>query len=174
MKIDALPPTAGKGLVHVVVETPRHSTAKLKYEPALGQFALKRALPLGFVYPYDWGFVPGTEAEDGDPVDALVLWESASPPGTVLRCRLLGVLEVSQRAGPNQKRRIRNDRILAVPERDPRTAALRDLDDLTDRVREELAHFFVASLRFEPKDPRIEGWSGPAVALALVKRSARR
>ena len=174
MTLEELPATPSRGLVHVVVETPRGAAVKLKYEPSLGQFALKRALPLGFAYPYDWGFVPGTRAEDGDPVDALVCWEAASPPGTVLRCRALGVLEVSQRRAPGAKARVRNDRILAVPEHDPRTEGLRGLADLTARVREELAHFFVASVRFEGKDPEVVGWGGPKAALALVRRSLER
>lgn len=165
-----LPPLAAKDLVHVVVETPRHAIVKLKWEPAMRAFVLKRALPLGFTYPYDWGFVPGTEAEDGDPLDALVVWEAESPPGTVLRCRVLGALELSQRDG-DKKKRVRNDRLLCVPDRDPRTAWMRSVNDLPERMRDELAHFFVASVAFEKKDPKIVGWAAADAALELVRRS---
>ena len=165
MKLDELPPCPSKGLVHVVVETPRHAIVKLKYEPELETFVLKRALSIGFTYPYDWGFIPGTEAEDGDPVDALVVWEAQSPPGTVLKCRALGVLELTQRDG---KGRVRNDRVLCVPEKDPRTGWLRSVNDLPERVRDELAHFFVASVFFEKKDVEILGWAGADAALSLV------
>ncbi len=168
MKLDELPPVPSKGLVHVVVETPRHAIVKLKYEPELGTFVLKRALSMGFTYPYDWGFVPGTQAEDGDPLDALVVWEAQSPPGTVLICRPLGVLELTQRGG---KGRVRNDRLLCVPERDPRTGWLRSVNDLPERVRDELAHFFVASVHFEKKDVDVLGWGGPDAALSLVASS---
>src|SRR5215212_1910769 len=140
MKLDELPTFPSKGLVHVVVETPRGAIVKLKYDPELGTFVLKRALSLGFAYPYDWGFIPGTEAEDGDPLDALVVWEAESPPGTVLRCRPLGVLELSQKDGKDKKR-VRNDRVLCVPEKDPRTQWLRSVNDLPERMRDELAHF---------------------------------
>jgi inorganic pyrophosphatase len=167
MRLEELPPSPSSGLVHVVVETPRGSIVKLKYDAALEQFVLKRALPLGFAYPYDWGFVPGTHAEDGDPVDALVCWESSSPPGTVLRCRPLGVLELSQR-DRKRRRRLRNDRVLCVPERDPRTASLRGVQDLPERVRDELAHFFVASVQLEGKEARVHGWGGAEAALALL------
>jgi inorganic pyrophosphatase len=167
MKLDALPPSPATGLIHAVVETPRGASVKLKYQPELGQFVLKRALPLGFAYPYDWGFVPGTSADDGDPLDALVCWEASSPPGTVLKCRPLGVLELSQR-DRKAGRRVRNDRILAVPERDARTAWMRSVDDLPARVRDELAHFFVASVWFEKKDIEILGWAGADAAMALV------
>jgi inorganic pyrophosphatase len=173
MKLDELPPSPSKGLVHVVVETPRHAIVKLKYEPDLGAFVLKRALSMGFTYPYDWGFVPGTQAEDGDPVDALVVWESQSPPGTVLKCRPLGVLELTQR-DPKSKGRVRNDRLLCVPERDPRTGWLRSVNDLPARVRDELAHFFVASVHFERKDVQILGWAGPDAAIAQVAASRPR
>jgi inorganic pyrophosphatase len=171
MNIEDLPPSPSKGLVHVVVETPRNSIVKLKYEPELGLFVLKRALSLGFAYPYDWGFVPGTEAEDGDPLDALVVWEAVSPPGTVLKCRALGVLELSQKDGKDRKR-VRNDRVLCVPEKDPRTHWLRSVNDLPERVRDELAHFFVASVFFEKKDIEILGWAGADAALAAVTAAA--
>jgi inorganic pyrophosphatase len=172
MRLDALPALPAPDVVHVVVETPRHSIVKLKYDPDLDQFVLKRPLPLGFAYPYDWGFVPETVADDGDPLDALVVWEAQSPPGTVLRCRPLGVLQLSQRS-KGKAGRVRNDRILVVPQEDPRTASLRQVTDLPQRIRDELAHFFLTSIHFEPKEPEVVGWAGPAAALALVRRTRR-
>jgi len=95
MQLDQIPARTAGGF-HVVVESPRGSPVKLKYDPELSCIVSGRPLPLGFVYPYDWGFVPGTRAPDGDPVDALVFWEVPTFPGIVLRCRALGVLEVEQ------------------------------------------------------------------------------
>lgn len=92
----SLPTFATPRDVHVVVETPRHAQAKFKYEPMLGVFVLSRALPLGLSYPYDWGFVPSTKAPDGDPLDVLVLHNVTTSPGVVLRCRPIGILDVSQ------------------------------------------------------------------------------
>ena len=165
MQLDHLPATIEGGF-HVVVESPRGSMVKLEYEPGLQAIVAKRPLPLGFVYPYDWGFVPSTKAPDGDPVDVLVTWDVPSFPGIVLRCRALGVLRLEQDA--KQGGRERNDRLLAVPLEHHRGDELRDVRDLPARVRDEIAHFFTSSVFFEPKNPRILGWDGPDGAKALL------
>jgi inorganic pyrophosphatase len=85
------------GDLNMVVETPRGSTVKLRYEPNTKVFTVSRALTLGLSYPFDWGFIPGTKAEDGDPVDALAVHDSATYPGVLLPCRALGVVDVSQK-----------------------------------------------------------------------------
>src|SRR4051795_4829865 len=82
--------------VHVVVETPRGSAAKLEFDPNLQVFTLSKPLILGLTYPYDWGFVPSTRGEDGDPLDVLVIHDTATAPGLVLKCKVIGVLEVLQ------------------------------------------------------------------------------
>ena len=155
-----------EGGFHVVVETPRGSPFKLKLDPELGVLVLKRPLPLGFVWPYDFGFVPSTQAPDGDPVDALVLWDAASPPGVVVRCRALGVLQLDQDDGG---RRVRNDRIVATPLAFERGQGWARVDDLPARVRQELALFSTSSVYFEAKDVRILGWAGPEAAEALLR-----
>ncbi len=159
-------PARAEGGFHVVVESPRGSQLKLKYEPKLGVVMVKRPLPLGFVYPYDWGFVPSTKAPDGDPVDALVYWDVASFPGVVVVCRPLGVLGLEQDAKSGGRER--NDRLLAVPLVHPRASALRTAHDLPPRVRDEIAHFFTSSIYFEPKNPAVLGWEGPDAAQRLV------
>jgi inorganic pyrophosphatase len=166
VQLDTIPALLEDGGFHVVVESPRGSRLKLRYDPELGAIVAKRPLPLGFAYPYDWGFVPSTKAPDGDPIDALVLWEVPSFPGVVLRCRALGVLLLEQDA--RQGGRERNDRLLAIPLEHHRGEGLRDVRELPARVRDELAHFFTSSVFFEPKSPRILGWDGPEAARALV------
>lgn len=166
MRLDQLPARTEGGF-HVVVETPRGAAFKLKLDPALGVLTLKRPLPLGFTWPYDFGFVPSTKAPDGDPVDAIVWWDASTPPGVVVACRALGVLQLDQE---DRGRRVRNDRIVAVPLAFERGGSVRTLDDLPDRVRDELAHFSTSSVYFEEKEVRVVGWAGPGAAEALVAK----
>jgi inorganic pyrophosphatase len=168
-----LAPLPAEGLIHVVIESPRGATSKLKYDGELGAFTLSRPLPLGLCYPHDWGFVPGTRAEDGDPLDALVISDGTSFAGLVLRARPLGVIQLEQDAKGKPGQRERNDRLVAVPEPSPRLAH-RSFQDLPVRVREELERFFLDTTYLEHKNARVLGWRGPEEALALVERFRRR
>jgi inorganic pyrophosphatase len=126
--------------VHVVVETPRGARAKLTFDPELKTFVLSKSLMLGLSYPYDWGFIPSTRAEDGDPLDAMVIHDAATTPGLVLRCKLIGVLQTIQKTKHDQ---IRNDRVIAVPTDSHRERELQGVGDLPPEVKEELEKFFV-------------------------------
>jgi inorganic pyrophosphatase len=167
----ALPSFANDGSVHVVVETPRGSTTKLKYDEKLGVMTLSRPLTLGLIYPYDWGFVPSTHAPDGDPLDAIVMWEGVSYPGIVLPCRPIGVLQVEQ-ANRQTRAQERNDRIVTIPIPAPRADSLRTVFDLNERIRLELEQFFLAAVAFERKDLKILDWAGPDDAMALVRATS--
>jgi inorganic pyrophosphatase len=145
-------------MAHVVVETPRGARAKLNYDPKLKTFVLSKSLLLGLSYPYDWGFIPSTRAEDGDPLDALVIHDAATCPGLVMRCKLLGVLQTLQQT---KDERIRNDRVIAVPENSHREREL--------HVRQELEKFFVATDELEAKTLKFLGWQGPNEAKKLVR-----
>jgi inorganic pyrophosphatase len=169
MHLHEIPAFGESGTIHVVVESPRGSTVKLKYDRHLGALTLSRALPAGLTYPHDWGFVPSTHASDGDPVDALVLSDVGTAPGVVIACRPIGVLEIEQ----NRRRgsgRERNDRIIAVPHGVARFDWLRDVFELSERTRDEIAEFFVHAGAFERKALRVLGWGGPDRAFALVGR----
>ena len=107
-----LPTWTGKRDVHAIVETPRSARAKLSYDPKLRAFVLSKSLMLGLTYPYDWGFIPSTAGEDGDPLDIMVIHDAATSPGLVLRCKVIGALLVEQ---IDKGKRERNDRIIAVP-----------------------------------------------------------
>ena len=149
-------------MLHVVVETPAGSRAKLKYSPTFGTFVLSRPLALGVAYPFDWGFVPGTCAPDGDPVDALVLADVATFPGVVVCCRPVALLQVEQ----NSKRggRERNDRIIVEPAPTRRPAT-----PLVDRIKRELEAFFVAATFGENKGVEILGWADAAAADDVIR-----
>lgn len=166
--LDRLPARDAQGLFHVVVECPRSSSLKLKFDPVLGAMTLSRPLPAGLTWPHDWGFVPGTRGPDGDPLDALVLWEHATPPGVVLACRPVALLRLDQAAKGGGRER--NDRLLVVPAKAPTLAQVVDLADLSDRVRAELAQFFVASGALDGKDARALGWDGAAAAQAFLEQ----
>jgi inorganic pyrophosphatase len=166
-----LPARNKGGDVHVVVETPRGSGAKLEYDPELQVFTLSKPLILGLTYPYDWGFIPSTKGEDGDPIDALVLHDAATAPGLVLKCKIIGVLEVEQRE--KAKKSIRNDRLIAVPRESHRQKADKDARDLSKQVRQEIKKFFVATDELDAKELKFLGWKGPKTGERLIEAAAK-
>jgi inorganic pyrophosphatase len=168
-----LPARREDGAVNVVVESPRGSSSKFKYDPVGGVFMLSRPLPSGLVYPHDWGFIPSTRAADGDALDAMVLWEGVSYPGVVLPCRLIGVLQVEQnrKSSPGRER---NDRVLALPVRASHLEQIRSVGDLDPSTRAQLERFFEHVVAFERKAIRLLGWGDPAQADALLTASLTR
>src|SRR5580658_9057617 len=96
------------GLLQVIVETPKGSRNKFAFDPEQEVFALKKVLPAGMTFPYDFGFIPSTRAEDGDPTDVLVLMDEPAFPGILVTCRVIGVIEGEQ---GKKKKGQRNDRI---------------------------------------------------------------
>ena len=166
-----LPTRNNGGDVYVVVETPRGSAAKLEYDPELRVFTLSKALFLGLTYPYDWGFIPSTKGEDGDPIDALVLHDAATAPGLVLKCKIIGVLEVLQ--SEKGEKGIRNDRLIAVPRDSHREKADKDARDLPKQMRQEIEKFFVATDELEAKVLKFLGWKGPKAGEQLIDRAAK-
>ena len=126
-------------------------------------------LPLGLSYPYDWGFVPSTTAPDGDPLDVLVLHNVTTSPGVVLRCRPIGILDVSQtEAG----RTFRNDRLMAIPLESRHTDA-RDVRQLPASLKHQAEEFFAAAVAGTGKRLKFLGWRGPRAALASVRRAQK-
>jgi inorganic pyrophosphatase len=173
MDLTTIPAFLDEKAFHVVVESPRGSHVKLKYEPRWQTMSISRPLALGLSYPCDWGFVPSTKGPDSDPVDALVYWDTSTFPGVVLPCRAAGILRVEQRHA-SENRRIRNDRLLAVPLAARRGSSLSSVNDLPSRIRDELAHFVIATTVLEEKDATILGWDGPDAALRwLAELSSR-
>ena len=156
---------AGNNL-HVVVEVPRGSAVKLKYDEHTGTFMWSRTLTLGVVYPYDFGFLPQTLAGDGDALDAMVYADASSYPGVVVPARAIGALRVEQQRQGQAIRR--NDRIVVVPLNAHRQDALRDIDAIAQRERDELETFFAASLALTGKTVRFCGWADAAEAERLV------
>ena len=165
-----LPIKSGDGYLHVVIETPRGSHAKLAYDPELGAFTLSKSLLAGLTYPHDWGFIPSTKADDGDPLDIMVIHDAATYPGLVLACRIIGILQI------NQKKKgtiVRNDRLFGVPRYSHEEKGLKDVRSLSKAIREELEKFFIATDELEDKQLQILGWKGPKAAMKAIRDASR-
>jgi inorganic pyrophosphatase len=160
-----LPVRNGEGHVHVVVETPRGSRAKYKFEPNCQAFALSRALENGLEYPFDWGFVPGTLGPDGDPLDAMILYDIATYPGMLVTSRPVAILEVKQSEGD---RTFRNDRVFFVP------AKQKTPPDLSESRKGALEAFFLGSVAGTGKKLEFLGWRAADRAEAEVESAAKR
>jgi inorganic pyrophosphatase len=139
--------------VHVVVETPRGSRAKFAYDPKLETFILSKSL-LRPTYPHDWGFVPSTKADDGDPIDIMVIHDAATFLGLVLTCRIIAILQIEQKSkgkGWADRPPVRSTR------RSHSEQGLRDVRDISNPIQEELEKFFIATDELEDKKLEIVG-----------------
>lgn len=159
-----------KDLLRVVIETPKGSRNKFAFDPDDRVLELKKVLPSGMTFPYDFGFVPSTKADDGDPVDVLVLMDEPAFPGCVLSCRPIGVIEGEQ--GDNNGKE-RNDRIIAVEKDAHSWAEVRTVDDLGKQFSRELEQFFVNYHKLVGKKYRVLDMKGPDQAKKLVKSSRK-
>jgi inorganic pyrophosphatase len=155
------------GCVNAVIETPKGGRNKYKYDPEHAVFTLGAALPVGKVFPFDFGFIPSTRAEDGDPLDILVLLDAGVPTGCLVQARLIGVIEAEQSG--DGSRWVRNDRLLAVALHAETHQHVRTLRDLRPKLLDEIEAFFIdyqaqRGKRFKPLRRR-----GPREALKLVR-----
>jgi inorganic pyrophosphatase len=159
------------GALRAVVECPQRTRHKTHYVAELGAFVLGHRLPTGSVFPYEFGFIPGTLAEDGDPLDVLVLADEPTFPGCIIPIRLLGVLEATQQA-PG-KPEVRNDRLIAIGLAAEEFGTPADLGDL-GRVRlSAIEDFFERDNAQQGKRFRVLHRRGPRVAERLVEAGIR-
>ena len=127
-------------LINVIIETPKGSRNKYAYEPNTGLFTVDKVLPVGCTFPLDFGFVPGTLAGDGDPLDALMLSDEPSFPGCWMTARVLGVMQAEQ--SDKGAATERNDRLIVVSDVSREFADLRSIRDLKIYMLDELGNFF--------------------------------
>jgi inorganic pyrophosphatase len=169
--LQSLPARHPDGGFYLVVETPKGSPSKLKFEPDRGIFTLSRMLTAGTVYPHDWGYVPGTLGPDGDPVDAFLLGAGGTFPGLVVRARPIGLLRVEQ----SEKGRIfRNDRLLFLPWEPTQKMPFKDISELRKGEKEEIERFFLNAVAGTGKKLRYLGWRGPKSAELEIRRGEAR
>lgn len=148
-------------IVRMIVEIPKNSTNKYEYDKELGVFRLDRTLYSPVHYPGDYGFVPGTLAPDGDAVDVLVLVEEPSFPGCLIEVRPLGVMNMIDQDQSDQK-------ILAVPNRNPRFDEVHSTNEIFTHTRREIEHFFTIYKELEGRVTATLGWGGPEDAEQVI------
>jgi len=167
-----LSPTTGKGAntIRVVIETPKGSRNKYAFNAEESLFELKKVLPAGMAFPYDFGFVPSTLAEDGDPVDVLLLMDQPAFAGCVLNARIIGVIEGEQSGTKGTER---NDRIVAIELENHSFADVEDLSDLGKQFVKELEEFFVNYHRLSKEKYRVLDVKGIGRATKLIEKGHR-
>jgi len=152
----------------VTIEIPKGQRNKYEVDHATGRIRLDRMLFTSTRYPHDYGFIEGTLGEDGDPLDALVLLEEPTIPGCLIRCRALGMFRMRDEAGGD-------DKVLCIPDGDPRMDHIQDLKDVSEFDLLEIQHFFETYKDLEP-GKSVEGatWCGRDKAEEEIEESRRR
>lgn len=149
-------------LVNVVVEIPKGSHNKYEFDKETGLFKLDRVLYSSVFYPGDYGIIPKTLAEDGDPADAVVLMNQSTFPGILIEARPVAVLGMIDKGE-------KDDKILCVPKDDPRFSHIKDLTDVPKHALDEIANFFATYKLLEGKKVEITGWKNASVAKSTIK-----
>ena len=172
MDPSTLSPLSEAGDLHVVVETPRGSRNKYAFDHDRRILLLRKILPAGLMFPFDFGFVPSTCADDGDPLDVLLLMEEPAFPGCVVEARAIGVLEGEDH--PVSGGTDRNDRILAVATRSHIYAEIKEISELPEQLIESLKQFFETYPRLlGEKLYKVLDVKDAEAARTLIKQSQR-
>jgi inorganic pyrophosphatase len=158
---------ANELIVNALIEIPTGSQNKYEFDKEAGRFALDRVLFSPMHYPTEYGYLDNTLAEDGDPLDVLVMATFPTFPGCAIESRVVGVLMMADDKGKDEK-------LLAVPTSDPRFKEVHSLDDVAPHVLKEIAHFFQVYKDLENKKVTIEGWEGVETAARLIEESKAR
>jgi inorganic pyrophosphatase len=167
--INRIKPLADRtGDIHVIIDTPRGSRNKLKWDEKLGVLKLSHILTAGAIFPFDFGFVPGTHGADGDALDVLVLTDEPLVPLCLVQARLIGVIEAEQ---TQDGETFRNDRMLAVTSTARLYAKVRKLDDLPPRLVDEVEQFFINYNKMRDRVFKPLRRGGPEQAMKMIKRA---
>ncbi|MEM7554133.1 MAG: inorganic diphosphatase [Cyanobacteria bacterium P01_A01_bin.84] len=163
MDLSLIPAQPKPGLINVLIEIIGGSKNKYEFDKDINAFALDRVLYSSVKYPYDYGFVPNTLADDGDPLDGMVLMDEPTFPGCVITARPIGMLEMIDGGD-------RDEKILCVPEKDPRYADVKSLKDVAKHRLDEIAEFFRTYKNLEKKETQILGWQDVDTVKPLVDK----
>jgi inorganic pyrophosphatase len=167
MRLDRIQATDDDGLCRVVIETPQGGRHKLTYEPDTDTIAISATLPAGMVFPFDFGFIPRTRAQDGDPLDVLLLMDSPGYPGVVVSARILGVLEADQTDKDGTS--VRNDRVIALAKGSTSRGAVRSIKDLDQTLIEQITAFFVQYNALRGRTFTVRAVGGPRRAETIIR-----
>ncbi|NEP04478.1 MAG: inorganic diphosphatase [Okeania sp. SIO2G4] len=163
MDLSLIPAQPEPGLINVLIEIPAGSKNKYEFDKDLQAFALDRVLYSSVQYPYDYGFVPNTLADDGDPLDGMVIMDEPTFPGCVIAARPIGMLEMIDGGD-------RDEKILCVPDKDPRYTEVKSLQDIAPHRLEEIAEFFRTYKNLQKKVTEILGWKDVEHVMPLVEK----
>ena len=152
--------------LNAIVDTPKRSRNKFKYDETSGLFKLGGTLPLGTVFPFDFGYIPSTRAEDGDPLDVLILMDEPAFVGCLVPAKLIGVIEAEQTESGETTR---NDRLISVSADSHNHSHIRFLGDLNSNLVYEIERFFISYNQTKGKEFKVLGRHGPQRAIELVK-----
>jgi inorganic pyrophosphatase len=169
--ITNLSPFDEDGFVNAIIDTPKGSRNKFKFDEQIGMFKLGGALPSGMVFPFDFGYIPSTRGGDGDPLDILVLMDDAAFVGCLVPAKLVGVIEAEQ---TEDGKTTRNDRLIAVAAGSRNHSHVRFLGDLNDNLLHEIERFFISYNKTKGKEFKVLGRSGPEAARTLIQKSSTR
>jgi inorganic pyrophosphatase len=150
-----------------LVEIPKGSRNKYEYDHDLDVIKLDRFLFSSMVYPTDYGFIPDTLGQDGDPLDAMVLVSEPTFPGCVIDVKAIALFRMEDDKGID-------DKVLCVPLTDPAWNTLETLEDVPNQLRDEIAHFFSVYKDLEQKKVNVDGWYSREEALEEIKASRER
>ncbi len=154
--------------VEVLIEIPKGQRNKYEMDHETGRIRLDRMLFTSTRYPSDYGFIENTLADDGDPLDALVLLDEPTFPGCLITCRVIGMFRMRDEMGLD-------DKVLCVPARDPRMEHLHDIEDVPTFDRLEIQHFFEVYKDLEPgKSVQAEAWADRTAAEVQVEMCRER
>lgn len=169
MDLPALDPDSG--LVRVVIDTPKGSRNKYKFDVQLGVIKLSRILPAGMAFPYDFGSIPSTCAEDGDALDVMVLTDAPLIAGCLVHVHLIGVIRATQK---EKRRMIRNDRLLATIETPVNRPEITRLDQVAEQQLRDIEHFFRSYNQAQGREFKISGRGGARQAQKMFRDAARK
>lgn len=154
--------------IEVIIETVAGTAVKYKYDPQCHSFMVKKILPLGMVFPYDFGFLPGTIGSDGDPLDGLVISSNRTFTGAHVWCRLIGAILATQ---SGKGKNTRNDRFIFVPVDDVVFEHIKTLQQFGKKHNQQLKDFFINYNKAENKNFNPVKIISPSQAFALVQKS---